>query len=63
MSGDTAEKLALLIDRLDACAAMLANTHLPAEMHVAVLRRVVPDLVAEFKQSVAEALGHNPWEA
>jgi hypothetical protein len=56
------EKLALLVDRLDAAAAMLTNPHLPAEMHVAALRRVLPDLVAEMKDAVAQISDENPWE-
>jgi hypothetical protein len=55
------ESLGTLIDRLEANVMMLSNTALPAEMHVAALRKTLPNLVGELKEAFASVTGTNPW--
>jgi len=63
MDPDDTEQLGRAIDRLDSAVAMLANKNLPAEMHVAALRMVLPDIVGELKEAFVSVTGTDPWEA
>lgn len=58
---DKYERLGKLIDRLDSLAHAL-KMPLPAEMHVEGLKKPLPEIVAELKESFVEITGDNPWQ-
>jgi len=58
---DTFENLGQQIDRLEnlSCALQIP---LPAELHVEQLRKALPELVSDLKDSFITITNTNPWE-
>jgi len=56
------DKLGQLIDRLDNLAIGLTTTPMSAEIHLDLLKIVLPERVREMKEVFVEVFGYNPWE-
>ena len=58
---DKYEKLGELIDSIDSIAHGL-NMPLGAEVHVTMLKELLPENVKRLKEFFVEITGENPWE-
>ena len=56
-----AERLATLIEELDNLAHALELT-MPAEMHIAPLKTLLPDKVKRLKAVYVDIFNDNPWQ-
>lgn len=61
MNTDKTEQLGKLIDELDNLAHSL-QMPLPADMHVRMMKDIIPEKVNQFKKAFVELTGENPWE-
>lgn len=55
------EKLGQLIDSIDNLANGLYNS-MPSEIHVQIMRSLLPEKVKALKESFIEITGENPWD-
>jgi len=58
---DNTERLGQAIDSLENIQHAL-SMNLPDKMHLDQMRRMVPEIVKELKESFIEVTGENPWE-
>lgn len=58
---DEMEELGKAIDRIDSLAHGL-QLSLSDSVHVAQLKVILPEVVAELKAAFAKVTGENPWE-